>query len=441
MIILYCKNCGNKLEKNSNFCNKCGELARDYRIYQRRNKIKWKRIILVISGVTILSAIVVLVVGKGFLGEGYTNEQVECIPKNTSNIGTNERKVTAPPLVSSCPTIKKANQTTPAPSADATKTMVDTWMLDKDGLVATLDADGDLWTATLSGANPQKTYLVDLLDWHANEYLWEITFSINGERFYLHTLYVSQEEYPGRELALCDMDSKVVQYFKVADSTYKVETISIAKLSVVDDVMIWTFPLHVDGNTKDVSVDDICINLSSATVNSEENIPSNPSQQTNRLEYEGLVLLLDGNSASVIGYNGKKTQLEIPEEIEGYKVVAISESAFYESNLVSIIVPNSVTSIGAYAFCGSSKLSSIKLSNSLDTIGESAFAGCIKLSSIEIPYGVEYLSDHLFSACTGLRRITLPDSIIGMGNEVFYRCRDDLEYIASPGFWDRVTQY
>ncbi len=148
----------------------------------------------------------------------------------------------------------------------------------------------------------------------------------------------------------------------------------------------------------------------------------------------------DGDTAIITSYIGFDSDVVIPAVINNCKVVGIGESAFIDRNITSIVIPEGVTEIGAYAFTGCIKLKSVSLPDTIRSIGESAFAGCIKLSSIEIPYGVEYLSNHLFSACTGLRRVTLPDSIIGIGNEVFYGC-NDIKYITSPDFWDRVMYY
>lgn len=148
-----------------------------------------------------------------------------------------------------------------------------------------------------------------------------------------------------------------------------------------------------------------------------------------------------GNTAIITSYIGFDSDIVIPDTIDNCKIVGIGDSAFYERNITSVVIPEEVSEIGPYAFAGCTKLKSVTLPDTIRSIGESAFAGCIKLSNIEIPYGVEYLSDHLFSACTGLRSITLPDSITSIGNEVFYACRDDLKYIVSPGFWDQVTYY
>ena len=60
----------------------------------------------------------------------------------------------------------------------------------------------------------------------------------------------------------------------------------------------------------------------------------------------------------------------------------------YNLDILSINIPNNVTSIGRYAFENCSKLTSITIPNSVRSIGSGAFYNCIRLTSINIPDGV-----------------------------------------------------
>ena len=51
----------------------------------------------------------------------------------------------------------------------------------------------------------------------------------------------------------------------------------------------------------------------------------------------------------------------------------------------SLIIPNSVTHVGGYAFSGCSGLTSVTIGNGVTSIGKSAFAGCSGLTSVDIP--------------------------------------------------------
>ena len=91
-------------------------------------------------------------------------------------------------------------------------------------------------------------------------------------------------------------------------------------------------------------------------------------------------------------------------------------------NLRSITVPPSMTSIDNGAFTGLSGLESITLPNSIKTIGYEAFSGCINLSSIAIPTSVTSIGREAFSGCTSLESITMPDNLTIIEYGTFCRC-------------------
>ena len=84
----------------------------------------------------------------------------------------------------------------------------------------------------------------------------------------------------------------------------------------------------------------------------------------------------DGDTGTITKYIGSETEVVIPSEINGVKVTSIGDWTFgYSNNLMrSITIPNSVTSIGNYAFAGCSSLTSITISNSVTSIGGHSFS-------------------------------------------------------------------
>ena len=68
-------------------------------------------------------------------------------------------------------------------------------------------------------------------------------------------------------------------------------------------------------------------------------------------------------------------------------------------------IPNSVTSIGDYAFTGCSGLTSVTIPNSVTTIGYEAFSGCSGLTSVTIPNSVTTIGNKAFVYCSGLTEI------------------------------------
>ena len=85
-------------------------------------------------------------------------------------------------------------------------------------------------------------------------------------------------------------------------------------------------------------------------------------------------------------------------------------------------IPNSVKSIGSYAFSGCSGLKSVTIPKSVTSIGYSAFYKCSGLTSVTIPNSVTSIGDAAFQYCSGLTSVTIPNSVTSIGNDAFYRC-------------------
>ena len=86
------------------------------------------------------------------------------------------------------------------------------------------------------------------------------------------------------------------------------------------------------------------------------------------------------------------------------------------------IIPNSVTSIGRYAFRNCSGLTSVTIGNSVTTIGYFAFYNCSGLTSVTIGNSVTTIGDYAFSGCSGLTSVTIGNSVTSIGKYVFWGC-------------------
>lgn len=110
---------------------------------------------------------------------------------------------------------------------------------------------------------------------------------------------------------------------------------------------------------------------------------------------------LNGDKATITGYVGSDKVLTIPSKIDGYTVVAIADSAFDSDTLTNVVIPNTVTKIGWFAFKECSSLKSVTVPESVTSIGYSAFPSASKNFSIICPadsfasryaesYGISY---------------------------------------------------
>lgn len=149
----------------------------------------------------------------------------------------------------------------------------------------------------------------------------------------------------------------------------------------------------------------------------------------------------------------------IPSDLDGYSVVAIGDSAFYNcKRITKIIIPNSVTSIGNSAFSWCEKIQSVTIPSSVTrlgdyafsyckalgdvtvpesvaNIGNSVFCGCASLKNINLPKNVTSIGDGFFDGCTSLTTITIPSGVTSIGNSAFAGCKS-LESFKIPS---RVT--
>ena len=93
---------------------------------------------------------------------------------------------------------------------------------------------------------------------------------------------------------------------------------------------------------------------------------------------------------------------------------------YYCQSLTSVTIPNSVTSIGGYAFvaCG---LTSLTIPNSVTSIGNSAFQNSY-LTSVTIGSGVTSIPDYAFHSSTNLTSVIIPNTVTRIGQDAFNYC-------------------
>ena len=92
------------------------------------------------------------------------------------------------------------------------------------------------------------------------------------------------------------------------------------------------------------------------------------------------------------------------------------------SQITSVIISNSATSIGQYAFCNCTNILSIKIPRSVISIGKSAFTGCTRLTEAIIENGVTSIGESAFQNCINLTSIKIPSSVNSIGNYLFDGC-------------------
>ncbi len=121
-------------------------------------------------------------------------------------------------------------------------------------------------------------------------------------------------------------------------------------------------------------------------------------------------------------------------------VTSIGNFAFYDcTSLTSVTIPDSVTRIGNYAFCNCDSLTSVTIPNSVTRIGNGAFENCDNLTSVTIGNSVTSIGYCAFNYCTSLTSITIPNSVTSIGNSAFSRC-DSLTSVTIPNSVTSISE-
>jgi len=151
-----------------------------------------------------------------------------------------------------------------------------------------------------------------------------------------------------------------------------------------------------------------CLHLTNITVS-----PDNQSYSSQ----DGV--LYNKDKTELIHYpRGKTGDYTIPNSL-----TSIGDWAFFHcQGLSEITIPDGVTSIGNSAFYGCTGLKSVTVPDGVTTIGDGAFGGCSNLTSFYIPVNVSTIGKGTFSNCTKLIDISIHDAVISIGDYAFQNC-------------------
>ena len=155
------------------------------------------------------------------------------------------------------------------------------------------------------------------------------------------------------------------------------------------------------------------------------------------------------NSVTTIGqyafYNGSgfTGSLTIPNS-----VTAIGNSAFSNCNGLtgSLTIPNSVTTIGTWAFSNCSGFTgNLTIGNSVTEIGDGAFCDCIGFTgSLTIPNSVTAIGEMAFSWCSGFTdSLTIGNSVTTIGGSAFEGCSFNglnVDMVSIPGSFISIVK-
>lgn len=130
--------------------------------------------------------------------------------------------------------------------------------------------------------------------------------------------------------------------------------------------------------------------------------------------------------------------ITIPEKLDDHPVTGLGESSFsgtyspdhpknntllsFCNQIQSVTIPESVTSIGDYAFSRCEKMDSLTINDAATSIGSWAFDECYKLTTLSLGKNITTIGDYAFLDCHKLDNVTIPQSVTSIGKSAFYRC-------------------
>ena len=159
------------------------------------------------------------------------------------------------------------------------------------------------------------------------------------------------------------------------------------------------------------------------------------------LENSNIKSVIIGNSVTSIGYGAFYGCTSLTSVTIGNSVTSIGDLAFYNcTSLTNITIPNSVTSIGWSAFYNCTSLTSVTIPDSVTSIGDGAFEGCSSLTSVTIGNSVTSISGSAFENCKSLTSVTIPNNVTNIGNSAFEDCKS-LTSITIPNSVTNIGDY
>ena len=130
----------------------------------------------------------------------------------------------------------------------------------------------------------------------------------------------------------------------------------------------------------------------------------------------------DGKSLGVYALRDRHTTyIEIPESVDGKKVVSVGEDSFRRCD----------------------NLKDVKFANSVRTIKNYAFEDCKTLKQVVLPESLETIGAGVFKGCEGLQSVVMFDSVSSIGRDAFEGCTSltDIYYCGSEAQWNKIYFY
>ena len=126
--------------------------------------------------------------------------------------------------------------------------------------------------------------------------------------------------------------------------------------------------------------------------------------------------------------------IDIPEKLDGFTVTGLGRRSFstddhysplydiHHTQIQSVTIPESVTSIGDSAFAACRNLNSLTIKDAATSIGNRAFTECPLTTTLSLGKKITTIGDEAFYYCLNLKSVTIPQSVTSIGDYAFGEC-------------------
>lgn len=304
----------------------------------------------------------------------------------------------------------------------------------------------------------------------------------SGTSEYAQTINYDNGEFTTKLDFATDPTSRIVRYDRTSDFTKLAQTYTIS-----DDYKYNSYLL------KNTAGDYMGIVFCQSDLDTAIGLNKGSSGVLEDENISYLDFVLTSTNHQKAGIDDFSGDVVIPSTFEDngvhYKVVGIANSTFSDSIMLnSVVIPDTVTQIGSFAFKGCTNLTSVVMSknvsaiekytfkdcknlktistlgnkiieigdyafngcNNLESdilipstckkIGSSAFNGCEKINSLTLSNGIEEIGSVAFNDCKSIKSLVIPDSLITMGFSAFDTCSSLESVVIGKGLKEIPTQ-
>ena len=133
-------------------------------------------------------------------------------------------------------------------------------------------------------------------------------------------------------------------------------------------------------------------------------------------------------------------EIVIPNIYANYQITIIGRYAFEYSDILSVILPETITTIKENAFYQCSKIKNIHFGTNVTTIEKKAFFKCTELETVRLPHSLTTLEEYAFASCYSLKSIYIGNSITKLEMSVFENCEqlNDIYFDGTIAEWNAI---